>query len=65
MTTVTQLYRHPLKSNGREELDHTAPPGAVDAVEPDLAGRAWRGASRWERMVALCKFEPGSKAPLV
>ncbi|WP_340288001.1 hypothetical protein [Sulfitobacter pontiacus] len=25
MTTVTQLYRHPLKSHGREELDHTAP----------------------------------------
>lgn len=46
MTTVTQLYRHPLKSNGREELDHTAPPGAVDAVEPDLGRCAWRGASR-------------------
>ena len=25
MTTVTQLYRHPLKSHGREELDHKAP----------------------------------------
>ena len=64
MTTVTQLYRHPLKSNGREELDHTAPPGAVDAVEPDLGGGARRGASGWERMVALCKFEHRVKSTI-
>ena len=64
MTTVTQLYRHPLKSHGREELDHTAP-STGQSMPWNQTWAVAHGASGWERMVALCKFEPGSKAPLV
>ncbi len=48
----------------RRAGSYSALHGAADAVEPDLGGGAWRSASRWERMVALCKFEHRVKSTI-
>ncbi len=64
MTTVTQLYRHPLKSHGREELDHTAP-STGQSMPWNQTWAVAHGAARLDETEwAHCaNLSTGSKAP--
>lgn len=64
MTTVTQLYRHPLKSHGREELDHIAP-STGQSMPWNQTWAVAHGATRLDETEwAHCaNLSTGSKAP--